>query len=1033
MERPLTCIAGRAFALSPRLANTYNKPMKAMDFRLRIPALVIVALVAASTAFGQDPPDPRAMWSRATLYRDEWGTPHVVAGDFRAMAFAFGYAQAADHIEGMLLAYRVANGRAAEVFGEFYAKSDEFSLKMAHARLAREALANVDPLTLDVCEGFALGVNTWIVEHRDQVPDWAEGVKPEDILALLHCYLMSYAPFDLADTYHRVPDSVSGNAWAIGPARSASGRAMLVINPHTQYGSPFQWYEAHLICQDMNIAGATLYGLPVILQGHNEVLGWALTPNQPDVADMYLESVAGSKRDPKSMDRRLLPDEERLLQAMLLSTTQFYHVITPAGLEQRGVPCAETPRGPVVGTLRGRLCSYQIGGYREFGTLSQLVAMARARSLGDFQGAMAMRQLPCFHVVYADQVGNIFYLYNATAHGKAAFDEAPSTLPTGEEAPPGRIDWTTPQPTGRPEFEWGPLIPIDALPQVTNPESGYLQACGTPPWLVTDDLQPNDKLPPWLVRDRDTFRARRARQLLGMGRRTFSDCQSMVYDVVVPFATDAVPQLLAIADARPDFVANAHPDLAGGLDVLRDWNHLALINSTGMTLFHAWWNAMRSLDPGAFPNDEALYAAFAANQPPLQDMAMRAAIEAVKMLRNEHGAITVPWGDVHTVTRGEREEALPGAFSGEPIFTASDFAYDNRKWRVTYGYGFAMAVEFGDEPAAVSMLPFGSSDLPGSPHFDDQLDLMAGRRFKVTRFSPDSVQRYAESALGCALHLRPAGVDAVFTLRALTPIQARLKVAADAPAALPEPLVPFTLFVETVKAPPETPIDIHMVFTIPREICAGADLPELAVYAYAPETGWAVLPEQEVNPDERTLTAFDQDGAHTYAVLGPTQYRVSRMEIPGADEPEPEEALPTPAEEVSLPVENAEPPAPSASAVTGGLSLEEADQPAPGGGRVFWGVPPRRESKPIAIPEEKPIDGDALPRLDFIEPPGPGDGWMEPGAADQGAPEGPKAAKRAAKRAEKEARQREKEAQSSGSATRNFTWKSKQETGSAKR
>jgi len=72
-------------------------------------------------------------WNEATLYRDEFGTPHIEAGSIRAMAAAFGYAQAEDHLEPMLMCYRVAVGRAAEVGGEAFAESDAFAIKIANA------------------------------------------------------------------------------------------------------------------------------------------------------------------------------------------------------------------------------------------------------------------------------------------------------------------------------------------------------------------------------------------------------------------------------------------------------------------------------------------------------------------------------------------------------------------------------------------------------------------------------------------------------------------------------------------------------------------------------------------------------------------------------------------------------------------------------------------------------------------------------------------------------------------------------------
>ena len=770
-------------------------------------ALCAFAVIPGTGGAQEDADSP---WGHAALYRDEWGTPHVYAENPRALAFVFGYAQAEDHLEAMLAAYRIANGRAAEVFGESYAASDEFSLKMGHAALARNIYAGLDPLTQDLCEGFAMGVNSWLVEHAEQAPPWADGAKPQDILALLHCYLMSMAPFDLPGVYHRPPASVSGNAWAIAPSRTDSGETFLVINPHADYGSPFLWYEAHLVCQDMDVAGATLFGLPVILQGHNESLGWALTPNQADFADIYLEPNPTVKRNPNSINTRTLLGEGQLMEMYLLANTQPYTVLTPQGPVERGVPCVDTPRGPLMDMHKGRLCSYLVGGYRDFGAIAQFVEMARARDLGSFRTALDMQQLPCFNVVYADREGNIFYLYNVKTGNKAVADAPPEPpKPEGvenegkdaEKRPPRAprfIDWTVPVPADDPLAAWGPIIPPGALPTVINPDSGYVQACGSPPWLATDNSSMSAaRFPPWFTHDRDTYRAQRVRRLLGMGKRSFRDCQSMLYDVVVPLAIEAVPRLLDIAKQRADFVANAHPDLPAGLDALRTWNFLADASSSGMTFFHAWWNALEADyaaangQPTAYSlqstaSREALLAALRENGADMQDLSLNAATEAARMMRNEFNSLSVPWGDVHTVTRGGREAPLCGADSGEPVFVASDEVFEGRKWRVTYGYGYAMVVAFGEYPRSVSMLPFGTSEDPKSPHYSDQLDLMTQRRFKVSRYLMEDVQQNAASARGQLLYLRPKGMEALFTLTASTPIVARLTTSTGAPGKRPE-------------------------------------------------------------------------------------------------------------------------------------------------------------------------------------------------------------------------------------------------------
>src|SRR5690606_7938667 len=137
----------------------------------------------------------------------------------------------------------------------------------------------------------------------------------------------------------------------------------------------------------------------------------------------------------------------------------------------------------------------------------------------------------------------------------------------------GPPPWTQPVDAGDEMYRWGAIVPIDAMPAIENPDSGYVQACGNPPWLATRDsgLAPWD-WPSWFVRDRDTFRAQRVRRLLESGTRSFADCQAMLFDTVSPFALEMVPLILEAAEKNPTYVATAHPDLPVVLKLLEDWN-----------------------------------------------------------------------------------------------------------------------------------------------------------------------------------------------------------------------------------------------------------------------------------------------------------------------------------------------------------------------------------------------------------------------------------------------------------------------------
>ena len=187
-----------------------------------------------------------------------------------------------------------------------------------------------------------------------------------------------------------------------------------------------------------------------------------------------------------------------------------YHVRTPAGLKTRYVPALIHHRGPVFDLGGGDLHSWTIGGYRDFGGLYQLYEMGRARDAGAFQAALLMQQIPCFHVLYADRAGTLFYLYNAKAGSR---DLLPEVYAQRERAGMGPLTWQEPVSAIYHSAAWGGTIAPDALPYVMNPESGYLQACGNPPWTATDNAGLDAAAwPDWFFQDADTYRAQRVRR-----------------------------------------------------------------------------------------------------------------------------------------------------------------------------------------------------------------------------------------------------------------------------------------------------------------------------------------------------------------------------------------------------------------------------------------------------------------------------------------------------------------------------------------
>ncbi|SLN28308.1 Acyl-homoserine lactone acylase QuiP precursor [Roseivivax jejudonensis] len=95
----------------------------------------------------------------------------------------------------------------------------------------------------------------------------------------------------------------ASNAWAAAPDRSASGSTLLAGDPHLQLTAPSIWYLARLQLSSGGVIGGTIPGIPAIMVGRSERLGWAITSSYLDDQDLHLEEL-----DPEDPQRYRTPD-----------------------------------------------------------------------------------------------------------------------------------------------------------------------------------------------------------------------------------------------------------------------------------------------------------------------------------------------------------------------------------------------------------------------------------------------------------------------------------------------------------------------------------------------------------------------------------------------------------------------------------------------------------------------------------------------------------------------------------------------------
>lgn len=83
----------------------------------------------------------------------------------------------------------------------------------------------------------------------------------------------------------------ASNAWAAMPARSAAGGSLLANDPHLGLTAPTIWYLARLELSSGGVIGGTIPGVPAVIVGRSDRLGWGLTTAYLDDQDLLIEEV----------------------------------------------------------------------------------------------------------------------------------------------------------------------------------------------------------------------------------------------------------------------------------------------------------------------------------------------------------------------------------------------------------------------------------------------------------------------------------------------------------------------------------------------------------------------------------------------------------------------------------------------------------------------------------------------------------------------------------------------------------------------
>lgn len=672
--------------------------------RRLLPSLIALAVLAACQG-PQDPPAvaPSAAGTTEILW-DEWGVPHIFAPDTPSLFYAHGWAQARNHGDLVLRLVGQARGRAAEYWGEKHLDSDRWVHTHGIPARAESWLAAQEPLFREALDAFARGINDYAATHAAAIADDVEVVLPvtaADFLAHLQRsihFTFVASPDDVRGARRRW--SAGSNAWAVAPARSASGHAMLVANPHLPWNDLFTWFEVQLVTPEVNISGATLVGSPFVGIGFNDHLGWTHTVNTHDGADLYeLELADGGYRF--DGEARAFETERRTLKAKQ----------DDGSLREVELEIRRSVHGPVVAEERGKALALRVVGLDRPHLFAQYWEMARATHLEEFEAAQRRLQMPLFTVMYADRDGHVMHLFGGLTPKR----------PDGDWS-----TWSGVVPGTSSDNLWTEVHSYDELPRVVDPASGWLQNANDPPWTTTFPaaLDPQ-AFPAYMAPRFMHFRAQQSAQML-------IDDASITFDELVTYKQSSRMRLAErlIDDLAAAVDGDGTERARRALAVLRAWDRTADAGSRGGVLFAelhrqiqragvdfavAWDEARPLATPDGFADPAAAASALD-----------RAAAE----VEREHGALDVAWGDVHRLRRGRFDLPANGGSSALGIFRVVNYRVNDSTPEAFGGDSYVAVVELADPVRAVALLSYGNASQPGSPHVGDQLELFARKELR---------------------------------------------------------------------------------------------------------------------------------------------------------------------------------------------------------------------------------------------------------------------------------------------------------------
>jgi penicillin G amidase len=545
------------------------------------------------------------------IRRDRWGAPHVRAGSHDDVWFGEGFCHGQDRLWQLELYRRIASGTLAEIAGREGLASDRLVRTLGMRRVAEREAATLGDELRAAMDSYCAGVNAGAAASAALPPELQilriafEPWRPADILVITK--MLSFglstnwerellradmtrelgpelaARLDpgypagnpvvltpgegwtgdglrIAEQIARMRDALGfaveasgSNGWAIAPQRSRTGGALLAGDPHLPPSMPGITYQVGLEVAGRFCRGASLPGRIGIAFGQSNDVAWTFTNAMADVMDLYVERIRG--------ETYLFEDEWRALEI------REEEIAVRGRTEPERLVVRSTHHGPIVNeALRADDAEPLALRWMTLDFPAVTEATLRVfdvRSGPELVAALAPHNSPVSNLVWADRHGSIGYKTVGKLPIRAG--DCPD-LPK-----PG---WTG-------EHEWRGWVPHDELPELTDPERGYVVSANN---RITPDDFPHHVTSDYL----DGYRARRIEECLEAGdEHDLSDFARLQLDTVSIPGLETVHRLARLQDPE---TATVHLDQreVAAIERLKSWDGRMTPESIAATIYQAF-------------------------------------------------------------------------------------------------------------------------------------------------------------------------------------------------------------------------------------------------------------------------------------------------------------------------------------------------------------------------------------------------------------------------------------------------------------